>query len=93
MKSGTEDAIGPRALLANPSYLRLWLAGGLANAMRFLEMLVASIFTYELTGSALAVAAVTVAHRSGLGTGVLGTNKKPLQPFRLKRLGRTAGVV
>ncbi|MBL8837894.1 MAG: MFS transporter [Alphaproteobacteria bacterium] len=61
MKSGTEHAIGPRALLANPSYLRLWLAGGLANAMRFLEMLVAGIFTFELTGSAFSVAAVTVA--------------------------------
>ncbi len=61
MKSGTADAIGPRALLANPSYLRLWIAGGLANAMRFLEMLVAGIFTFELTGSAFSVAAVTVA--------------------------------
>jgi hypothetical protein len=27
--------------------LRLWLAGGIGNAMRWLELLVAGIFTYE----------------------------------------------
>jgi MFS family permease len=53
--------IGPRALLATPSYLRLWLAGGFGNSMRWLEMLVAGIFTFELTGSAFWVAVVTVA--------------------------------
>jgi len=61
MTSGTESAIGPRILLANPSYLRLWTAGGLANAMRFLEMLVAGVFTFEQTGSAFSVATVAVA--------------------------------
>ncbi len=50
-----------RALIAAPGYLRLWTAGGLANAMRWLEMLVAGIFTFDLTGSALAVALVTMA--------------------------------
>src|SRR5262249_48194232 len=51
----------PRLLLGTPVYLRLWAAGGLGNAMRWLELLVAGIFTYDLTGSAFLVAAVTVA--------------------------------
>jgi hypothetical protein len=50
-----------RGLLANPSYLRLWFAGGVGNAMRWLELLVAGIFTYDATHSAFLVAVVTVA--------------------------------
>jgi Transmembrane secretion effector len=50
-----------RGLLANPSYLRLWFAGGVGNAMRWLELLVAGIFTYNATHSAFLVAVVTVA--------------------------------
>ena len=53
--------IGPRALLATPSYLRLWIAGGFGNSMRWLEMLVAGIYVFSLTGSAFWVAVVTVA--------------------------------
>ena len=40
-----------RGFLASPSYLRLWFAGGIGNAMRWLELLVAGIFTYEVTQS------------------------------------------
>jgi MFS family permease len=54
-------AIGPRQLLAAPNYLRLWVAGGFGNSMRWLEMLVAGIYTFDLTGSAFSVAVVTVA--------------------------------
>ena len=50
-----------RRLLATPDYLRLWAAGGLSNAMRWVEILVAGIFTFEVTGSALAVALVQMA--------------------------------
>jgi MFS family permease len=53
--------IGPRALLATPSYLRLWIAGGFGNSMRWLEMLVAGIYVFSLSGSAFWVAVVTVA--------------------------------
>jgi MFS family permease len=53
--------IGPRALLATPSYLRLWIAGGFGNSMRWLEMLVAGIYAFSLTGSAFWVAVITVA--------------------------------
>src|SRR5262249_23532838 len=52
---------GERALLAMPDFLRLWLAGGLGNAMRWLEILVTGIVVYDWTGSAFIVAGVTVA--------------------------------
>ncbi|BBK41885.1 MFS transporter [Allostella vacuolata] len=52
---------GPRALLADRDYLRLWLVGGFANAVRWLELLAAGVFAYDLTGSGLVVAAMTAA--------------------------------
>ena len=55
------SASKPRGFLATPSYLRLWFAGGIGNAMRWLELLVAGIFTYEATRSTVLVALVTVA--------------------------------
>ena len=55
------SASKPRGFLATPSYLRLWFAGGIGNAMRWLELLVAGIFTYEVTRSTVLVALVTVA--------------------------------
>src|ERR1700732_4706393 len=51
----------PRGFLATPSYFRLWVSGGIGNAMRWLELLVAGIFTYEVTQSTVLVALVTVA--------------------------------
>jgi MFS family permease len=54
-------ARGEGALLATPGFLRLWAAGGLGNLMRWLEMLASGIYVYDLTGSAFAVAAVTMA--------------------------------
>jgi hypothetical protein len=55
------SASKPRGFLATPNYLRLWFAGGIGNAMRWLELLVAGIFTYEVTQSAVLVALVIVA--------------------------------
>jgi hypothetical protein len=55
------SAIKPRRFLATPNYLRLWFAGGIGNAMRWLELLIAGIFTYEVTQSTILVALVTVA--------------------------------
>ena len=40
--------VRPRGLMATPGYARLWFAGGVGNAMRWLELLVAGIFTYEI---------------------------------------------
>jgi MFS family permease len=53
--------VRPRGLLATPGYVRLWFAGGVGNAMRWLELLVAGIFTFDVTHSAFLVAVVTVA--------------------------------
>jgi MFS family permease len=50
-----------KALFGNVSFLRLWIGGAVGNAMRWLEMLVAGIFAWDLTHSATAVALVTVA--------------------------------
>jgi MFS family permease len=47
-----------RELLALPDFLRLWLVGAFANAMRWLELLASGLFAYEITGSAVAVTAV-----------------------------------
>jgi len=52
-----------RALLRSPDFLRLWLVGGFANAMRWLELLASGLFAYEITGSALAVTAVVAARQ------------------------------
>ncbi len=48
-------------LFATPDFVRLWAAGGLANALRWLEVLAAALFTLDATGSAFAVAAVSAA--------------------------------
>jgi len=45
-------------LLRQPNFLRLWLVGAFANAVRWLELLVSGLFAYQATGSALAVTIV-----------------------------------
>ena len=52
-----------RELLRQPDFLRLWLVGAFANAMRWLELLASGLFAYEVTGSALAVTAVVAARQ------------------------------
>ncbi|MBS7790805.1 MFS transporter [Roseococcus sp. SDR] len=47
-------------LLRTPDYRRLWMLGGIANAMRWLELLAATLWTFEMTGSALAVSVVAM---------------------------------
>ncbi|MDP1961981.1 MAG: MFS transporter [Reyranella sp.] len=47
-----------RELLRSSDFLRLWLVGAFANAMRWLEMLASGLFAWEVTGSALAVTIV-----------------------------------
>jgi MFS family permease len=52
---------GLRALLAAPSFLRLWAIGGCVNTMRWFELLSAALFTLDVTGSGLDVAIVSSA--------------------------------
>ena len=47
-----------RILLTDRAFLRLWGAGGMTNSMRWVEMLVSGLYTYELTRSAFAVSLV-----------------------------------
>lgn len=47
--------------LISPSFVRLWAAGGIANSTLWLEILAASLFTFEVTGSGWAVALVSSA--------------------------------
>ena len=58
MGPGQEGGTPLRRLLAAPAFVRLWIAGGLTNTMRMQEILVAGVFAYEVTGSALAVSLV-----------------------------------
>src|ERR1041385_5222953 len=51
---------GPFALLRHPQFLRLWLVGGLAGTMRWLELLAIGVWAFELTRSALVVALMMV---------------------------------
>jgi len=55
------NTTGLRALLTTPAFLRLWAIGGCVNTMRFFELLVAALFTLDVTGSGLAVAVVSAA--------------------------------
>ncbi|UYN95407.1 MAG: MFS transporter [Enhydrobacter sp.] len=52
-----------RELLGHADFLRLWLVGAFANAMRWLELLASGLFAYEVTGSALAVTGVVAARQ------------------------------
>lgn len=48
-------------LFRSSAFRRLWVLGGIVNAMRWLEMLAAALFTFEATGSGIAVALVAAA--------------------------------
>jgi MFS family permease len=50
-----------RSLLRSREFRRLWALGGITNAMRWVEMLAAALFTFEVTGSGIAVAFVSAA--------------------------------
>src|SRR6516225_7277113 len=90
----------PRSFLATPSYLRLWFAGGIGNAMRWLELLVAGIFTWEVTQSTVLVALVTVARSLpmlfiGTIAGVVGEvlNRKRLLVSQLLVMAGNSAVL
>jgi MFS family permease len=61
--NSTEERGPVRELVRVPDFLRLWLVGAFANAMRWLELLASGLFAYEITGSALAVTAVVAARQ------------------------------
>ncbi|HYU11822.1 MAG TPA: MFS transporter [Stellaceae bacterium] len=98
--SSLAPVLRPRGLLATPAYLRLWFAGGVGNAMRWLELLVAGIFTYELTHSTFLVALVTVARSlpmlfAGALAGVVGEalNRKRILVAQLLVMAATSSAL
>src|SRR5213082_2847222 len=95
-----ESASKPRGFLATPGYLRLWFAGGIGNAMRWLELLVAGVFTYDVTHSTFLVALVTVARSlpmllTGAIAGVFGEalNRKRILVAQLLVMTATSAVL
>lgn len=52
---------GIAAVFRLPGFGRLWVLGGLVNALRWVEMLAAGLFTFGLTGSGIEVALVLAA--------------------------------
>jgi MFS family permease len=49
------------ALLALAEYRRLWMIGGLSNAMRWLELIATGLYVFDATGSAGLVALISAA--------------------------------
>src|SRR5258708_13492845 len=100
----TSDSLAPalrrQAILATPGYLRLWFAGGVGNAMRWLELLVAGVFTYNATHSTFLVALVTVARSlpmffAGALAGVIGEalNRKRILVVQLLVMTATSATL
>lgn len=64
--------LAERSLFASASFVRLWSVGGIANAVLWLEVLAASLYTFDRTGSGWAVALVSAARAAPLlGLGAL----------------------
>src|SRR5471032_2574813 len=87
-------------LLAAPGFRELWIAGGVANAMLWLEVLAAGLFTFQATGSWLAVAIVSAARSfplllTGAFIGVLSeaVNRKRIVVGGLVLTGVTSVLV
>ena len=47
---------GPASLLREPEFLKIWLAGGVANTVRWVEMLAIGVYVFDTTGSPFLVA-------------------------------------
>lgn len=74
--------------------------GGLSNAVRWLELLAAGVFTYDLTGSGLMVASVTAARMLPMllvgalaGAVADAVNRKTLLMIALGTTGLSSGLI
>lgn len=83
-----------RSVLRNAQFRRIWVAGILTSMMRWLDMLVLGVFTFEMTDSAGSVALVLVARMLprlffGVALGTLAdrVNRKRLWIASLLGLG------
>ncbi|MFO0003124.1 MAG: MFS transporter, partial [bacterium] len=98
------SATGPlspqRQLLRNRAFVRLWIAGICSNSMRWLEILASSLYVFAATGSALAVAVVTMMRAvpmlaAGALAGVVaeGMNRKHLLHFGQALNAATSAII
>ncbi len=79
---------GLRALLADSAFRRLWLIGATTGVMRWLDMVVAGIYVFDLTGSPTAVATVSFMRMAPMMAGVMfGAMAARLPLGRLMRAG------
>ena len=54
-----EPEVSPlKLVLRDPNFLAVWLVGGLTGIVRWLQLLVLGLYTFEITGSALLVSVV-----------------------------------
>ena len=79
-------------LFGNPDFRRLWAVGGIANAMRWVEILVSGIATFAITGSAFAVSLLLLARALPmlLCGAVAGALAETLDRRRLLMAGQAA---
>jgi MFS family permease len=89
-----------RQLLRNRAFVRLWIAGICSNSMRWLEILASSLYVFAATGSALAVAVVTMMRAvpmlaAGALAGVVaeGMNRKHLLHFGQALNAATSAII
>jgi MFS family permease len=88
------------ALLRDSAFLRLWLAGGVAGVLRWVELLAVSIYVLQTTGSPFLVALMTFLRMApmflfGVPAGALADryDRKHLLIIGLLVLGGAAAVL
>lgn len=88
------------SLLADPAFLRVWLTGGIAGVLRWLELLAISVYVLEVSGSPFLVALMTFLRMApmflfGIPAGALADrhDRKQLLLFGLLVLAGAAGVL
>ena len=94
LSTASSESADLRSVLRNAQFRRIWVAGILTSMMRWLDMLVLGVFTFELTDSAGRVALVLVARMLprlffGVALGTLAdrVNRKGLWIAALLGLG------
>ena len=92
--------VGRRRLFQSAAFVRLWSVGGIANAVLFLEILAASLYVLDSTGSGWAVALVSAARAApllllGALTGIVSDawNRKHIVVTGLLLSSLSAGTV
>lgn len=98
--TGRGDGARAPSLLADPAFLRVWLTGGLAGVLRWLELLAISIYVLEATGSPFLVALMTFLRMApmflfGIPAGALADryDRKQLLMIGLLVLAGASGVL